>query len=91
MITTGSVSYLHIITNAVLKNNFIFLFLEKGEGREKERERNNVWLPLIRPQLGTWPITQACALTENRTSDPLVHRLVLNPPSHTSQGLGICF
>ena len=31
---------------------FIYLFLERGEG--KERERNiNVWLPLVRPLLGT--------------------------------------
>ena len=55
--------------------------------REKERERNiSVWLPLTRPLLGTWPATEACALTGNRTSDPLVHRPVLNPLSHTSQG-----
>ena len=32
-----------------------------------------MWLPLTRPQLGTWPATQACALTENQTSHPLVH------------------
>ena len=45
---------------------FLFIyFLERGEGREKERERNsNVWLPLTRPILGTWPATQ-CALTGN--------------------------
>ena len=43
---------------------FIYLFLERGEGREKERERNiNVRLPLAYPSLGTWPTTQACALT----------------------------
>ena len=35
---------------------------------------------------GTWPETQACVLTGNQTSNPLVHRLVLNPLSHTSQG-----
>ena len=41
---------------------FYLLFLEWGRG-EKERERNiNVWLPLIRPLLGTWPATQSCAL-----------------------------
>ena len=35
------------------KKDFIYLFLERGEGREKERERNiNVWLPLTHPQLG---------------------------------------
>ena len=48
---------------------FIYLFiylLESEEGREKERERNiNVWLPLMRPLLRTWPTTQAHALTGN--------------------------
>ena len=68
--------------------DFIYLFLERREGREKERERNiNVWLPLMHPPRGTWPATQACALTGSRTGDPLVHRLVLNPLSHTSQVL----
>ena len=52
---------------------FIYLFLEIGERREKERGRNiNAWLPLMWPPLGTWPATQACALTGNRTGDPLV-------------------
>ena len=51
-----------------------YLFLERGEGREKERERNiYVWLPPVCPLLGTWPATQACALTGNRTGTPLVH------------------
>ena len=43
---------------------FIYLFLEREEGREKEEERNiSVWLPLVYPVLGTWAATQACALT----------------------------
>ena len=46
-----------------------------------------MWLPLARPLLGTWPATQACALTRNRTSNPWVSRLALHPLSHTSQGL----
>ena len=34
--------------------SFIYLFLERGEGREKDRERNiNVWLPITWPPLGT--------------------------------------
>ena len=42
------------------------LFLERGEGREKERERNiNVWLPLMHPLLGTWSTTEAFVLTGN--------------------------
>ena len=68
-------------------NDFIYLILERGEGREKERERNIiVWLPLICPLLGTWPATQPCALTGNLTANPLVHSLSYNPLSHTSQG-----
>ena len=65
---------------------FFYLYLERGEGKEKKRERNiSVWLPLAHPLLGTWPATQACALTGNRTVDPLVSRPALNPLSHTSQ------
>ena len=67
--------------------DFIYLFLERREGREEERERNiNVWFPLARPLLRTWPTTQACALTGNLTSNSLVHRPMLNTLSHTSQG-----
>ena len=50
-------------------------------------DRNiNVWLPLKLPRPGTWPATQACVLTRNRTSNLWVHRLVLNPLSHASRG-----
>ena len=45
-----------------------------------------MWLPVMRhPPVGTWPTTQACGLTGNRTSDPLFHRPALNPLSYTSQ------
>ena len=70
-----------------------FLFLERGEGREKERERNtHVWenrhqsVASHTPTLGTWTTTQACALTGNWTGDLLVCTVALNPQSHTSQG-----
>ena len=34
----------------ILFKDFIYLFLERGEGREKKKERNiNVWLPLMHP------------------------------------------
>ena len=65
-----------------------YLFLERGKGREKEQERNiSVWLPLMCPLLGTWPVIQACAPPGNPTGDPLVLRPALNPLSHTSQGV----
>ena len=69
------------------------LFLERGEGREKETERSiSVWLPLSRPLLGTWPTTQAHALTGNQIGVPLVcspcsafeHHLI--PAKSTSRG-----
>ena len=67
--------------------DFIDLFLERGEGREIERERNiNGWLPLVHPPLRTQPATQTCVLTGNRTGEPLVRRPALYPLSHTSQG-----
>ena len=66
-----------------------YLFLDRGEGREEERKRSiNMWLRLTCPLLGTWPATQACALTGNWTGDLLVCRLALNQLSHTSQGSG---
>ena len=53
--------------------DFIYLFLERGEGKEKERERNiSMWVPLVCPLLGIWPTTQARALIGNQTIDPLV-------------------
>ena len=50
------------------------------------RKRHIHQLPLAHPLLGTWPASQACALTGNRTGDLLVNWLALNPLSHTSQG-----
>ena len=81
--------YIHIHTHIYFKD-FIYLLLERG--REGERKRNiYVWLPLEWPLLETLPTTQACALIGNRTGNPLVSRLVLNPLSHTSQGQCIYF
>ena len=48
-----------------LKKDFIYLFLERGEGREKEKERNIDQLPLAGPQPRTLSTTQARALTGN--------------------------
>ena len=48
--------YEHIALKAIiiyyLKKYFTYVFLERGEGREKERKRTNVWLPLACPSLG---------------------------------------
>ena len=68
--------------------DFIYLFLDRREGREKEEKHQCVVTPQAVPPhtLVTWPATQACALTGNQTGDPLVHRPALSLLSHTSQG-----
>ena len=61
-----------------------YLFLERGEGRKREK---NQWVVASHPPTtGTWPTTQACALTGKQTSNLLVHRSTLNPLSYISQG-----
>ena len=52
-----------VLYSKFLKDFYSFTFLERGEWRKKERRNINVWLPLVHPLLGTWPATQACALT----------------------------
>ena len=64
--------------------DFIYLFLERGEGREEEKPPSAV--ASHTPPAGTWCANQACALTRNQTGDFLVCRPALNPLSHTSQG-----
>ena len=67
-------SLLQAVSPAWFSFFFFNFFLERR--REGERERNiKVGLPLEFPLLGTWPTTQACALTGNQTNNPLVCRL----------------
>ena len=76
-------------TPCSLPELFYLLFRERERGREGEREGEKHQCVVASHTFpwGTWPATQACDLTGNRTSNPLVHRPVLNPLSHTSQGL----
>ena len=70
-----------------VKKDFLNLFLERGRQGEREGEKHKyVVASRVLLPLGTWPLTQACALTGNQTGNPLVHRLALSPLSHTSQG-----
>ena len=83
----NSQHYLNIINVYFCLSFKKYLFIFRERGKEGERERNiNVWLPLARPLLGTWPATQACDLTGNQTSGPLVCRLALNLLSHINLG-----
>ena len=60
------------------------MFRERGSEGEGVGEKHQSVAPV--PSTGDLAHTQACALTGNRTSYPLVCMLALNPLSHTSQG-----
>ena len=62
----------------------MYLILERKEGRNKERERNQ--LPLTGPQSGTEPTTQALPWTTNGTSNLLFCGMTVSQLSHTGQG-----
>ena len=73
------------------KSLFIYLFLERGEGKETEEEKHQcVVASHVRPtgdlthNPGMWPDWES-------NPDPLVHRPALNPLSYTSQGRGFFF
>ena len=68
----------------------LIYFWREGKGG-KERERTIDWVPLTRPQLGTWPATQACALSGIYPVTFWFAGQGLNPLSHTSQGHFIIF
>ena len=66
---------------------FIYLFTLRPKGKEGESEGDNHQLVASHtPAAGTWPATQACALTGNQIGNLLVSRAALSPVNHTSQG-----
>ena len=64
---------------------YLFIFRERGREGEREGEKPQGAVASHAPLLGTWPATQACALTGNQSSDPLVCRPKINPLRYTSQ------
>ena len=82
-------SLIYIFIFTYFFKDFIYLFLERGEGRGTERERNidmrEKYRPVAShmcPRPGTEPETQACAMTGNLPGS----LLLCNQMSHTSQG-----
>ena len=78
-----------MINFTFFKKKNLFVFRERGREGEREGEKHECVVASC--ALPTWPATRACALTGNQTRDPLVRRLVLNPLSHTSQGINFTF
>ena len=68
-------------------NYSLLFFLERGEGREKERKRVIDQLPLAQAPTGDQCATQACAPTGNQTGDLSPYGMILNQLSHDGQGL----
>ena len=70
----------------------LFIFRERGRDEEREGQKHQCARETLISCLshtrwqGTWPATQACALTGNQTGDLSVYRLAFNPLSHNSQG-----
>ena len=75
-------SYLYFI----FKDYIYFIFREWGREGERQGKKYQRVVASCTPLPGTWPATHACALTENRTGDPLLRRPTCNPLSYTSQG-----
>ena len=85
-----------VLKTAEMNSTLFFFFFKKRFYPFIFRERAREWVRgrgtsmcsclSCAPPLGTWPTTQACALTGNQTGNSLVHRLVLNTLSYTSQG-----
>ena len=70
---------LPILSN--FKKDFVYLLLERGEGREKERERNISQVPLAHPHRNSG----MCPDPESNWP-PFGLRLVLDPLCHTCWG-----
>ena len=93
-----STPWASLVLSLISKYTYVFFtilfiyFLERGEGREKERERNiNVWLPLTYPLLGTWPTTQACTLDWESNWQPFGSQAGIQPTQPHQPGLYLYF
>ena len=74
--------FIHILFYFIFK----FIFRERRRKGDRKGEKHQCAVASWASPTGTWPTSQACALTGNQTGDPLVHRPALSPLSHTSQG-----
>ena len=73
------------------KDFYLFIFRERGKEGEREGEKRQSVVALMHPLLGTYPATQACALTRNQSSSPVVCSPALTPLSYTSHSYTVAF
>ena len=67
-------------------NLYLFIFRERGREGEREGEKHQCVVASRTPPTGDLAHNPGMCPDGNRTDDPLVCRLALNPLSHTSQG-----
>ena len=79
------------MTNVLLfkKKKRFYLFLERGEGKERGRETSIGGCFPHAPYWGPGPQPRHVPWTGHRTGDPLVCRPVLSPLSYASQGTNV--
>ena len=70
-----------------LKEILFTCFQREGRENERKEEKHQCVVVSCIPPTGDPAYNPACALTGNRTGDPLVCRLALNPLIHNSQGI----
>ena len=83
-------SHRSLVDWSLFLKDFIYLLLERGEGKEKEkhwcgRETSIGYLPYVPPP-ETELATQACALTGNQTGNLPLCGTMSHQLSHTVQG-----
>ena len=64
---------------------YLFIFRERGREGEREEEKHQCVVASCASPAGDLAHNPGVCLTGNRTSNPLIRMLVLNPLSHTSQ------
>ena len=66
--------------------DILLISREMGRVGEREGKKHQCVVASCVPPTGDLAHNPGKSLTRNRTGDPLAHRPVLNPLSHTSQG-----
>ena len=76
----------HIFSKRFLFLKILFIFRERGREGEREGEKHQCVVASCMPPIGDLACDPGMCPDWELNRDPLVHRLALNPPSHTSQG-----
>ena len=68
------------------KRVYLFIFRERGEGKEREGEKRQCMVASGAPPAGDLACNPGMCPDWELNCNPLVHRPTLNPLSYTSQG-----